>query len=567
MIRPGLLAAMISLQLQGQVHGQEPGAAAATALPPPIVHFETVGPAGWVTQILPTTLGGLLESEAGRKVWQPAVQPLQQAWRQSFPDDAQGNGQSRRLLDYSGRIQLFVWSDSPAAGGQKAVLAALVLDGDGTTDLAALAADLQQVLERLSPGITFQERDVIGQRLQVLDGGNGARITAPQRDGNRLLVAFAQGGDLGAAFGRARAVPAPAAGGRARPLAPVCSIHVDLAQVVAASLAGAEKADADRLVALGLDSLGSLGFQVQAAGPHVMFELSQTFTGRARGLFGGLFPEAAGLPSLLALVQKDAVAWKVGRVDLAAIAGSVLAAVAAGSGEQLVEVRARQRQDLGIDLVDDLLAHTSGEALVLGPTPAALEGHAGGEAPGFVLALGLKDEAAFRRSFATLMQRSARWLRCMAATDHDGVMISRYSGVFPGDTWVAIGRGIVVLAGGAAAEAGIAAVLDAQKQPVTGAPALPPEFDALRPFATPGASGAAVVDLPALLLLQARGAFALLEPMLPDPLAGFDFRDADGDGVPDAVQELMPLLQRHQLDRVRAFSGCAAGRWALRLLW
>jgi hypothetical protein len=563
-MRIPILAAALALPLAAQdPQPQTP--------PAPLLRIDTVGPAGWRMRFAPTNLGSLLESAAGRKVWQPALAPFERHWRAlAGVGDSEFAAARKRVLDHAGAVQLSVWIEPTAGGGrQPAVYAGCIVAGDGDTDLDALARDLRTLLARLEPGAEFTPQTIDERQVAVLRNAR-EQLTAPQRDGDRLLIAYASGGELGTALQRARGSTAdPPA-----PTTPALKLSIDLVQAIALARPEWDADDARGAREIGLDSLGTFVFTLGTAGPHVLAELALAFRAGERGVFGAFFPERAGLPRLL-VIAKDETTWKAGQLDLAVLMRALISAVSAWSRNEPGEIRSQAKENLGIDLETDLFAHANGEVLLLGPPlgdgqqgvqPFVFEMFDNDDAdsgPPLAFVLGLADEARFRAGFLAMLDRQA-FVRQRDSSIHDGIEIRRCSVSFFGSMYVAIGRGLFLWARGPNASARIAALLDAAKKVPDAKPTRAGDFAILQRFAPEGLNGASVISLPAAFAHAF--VFDMLGEILPDVPDGLLPWRADAEGTP-SLEEVLPLLRQHHLDRARTLTGHAAGRWTWRLFW
>jgi hypothetical protein len=211
----------------------------------------------------------------------------------------------------------------------------------------------------------------------------------------------------------------------------------------------------------------------------------------------------------------------------------------------------------------DLFAHLATDAMMLGNIEQA-----GDDNAGFLLALRVRNDDAFRKALDTIAKKGRGILSKMSSTDHDGVAIDRYSGMISGEMHLAVGRGLCVLATGPDAEERIGKLLDQQKAamaaPADGKPpalAMLPGFEKLDRFAPAGCNGAACGELVPVLRVVAKtlGNIGRIAPIgFPDAIADFD---------DDAAAKLGTMLAAHHLDLVQTMTGSAADRWLLRILW
>jgi hypothetical protein len=521
--------------------------------PAPHVLVETVGPDGWRLRFGPTNLGSLLESEAGRRLWEPRVLPLLRAWQELLGDEAAFAESRGRILGYGGRIRLALWVDDKSVGNQELAHAALLLDVDGRTDLTALAKDLRSLQARL-PG-EWAERDLGGAKIDVCSNDDEA-MTAPVREGEHLLLAYARGDGLAEALGRARSRAADAQGKPPAPAAPALQVRIDLAAFVAMHRPSDED-DKAAMHQLGLDSLGAMTVTLGTAGPHVQLELAHQFTSDARGLFGAVFPASQGLPALAHLAVPGANSWKAGHFDFAALWSAVEGARSAGGDGTREELRAESVKELGIDVAADLLAHATDEALLLGSPLQDLDEVA--EAT-WSLAVRLRDETAFAKGLTALLAKAKPFLMREDAEQHGEIELRRYGNMLGYDVWFAVGNGLFVMSAGRDAGAQLRALLDAKKAAVTPAPtAAPADFGQLQRFLPPGLNGLGRGDLDSIVAMPQEWWLMLLDELTP--------LEKPEPAEPEERDRFRALLKEHRLDTIRSATGYADRHWRLRLFW
>jgi hypothetical protein len=528
-----------------------------TATAAPHVLVEAVGPDGFRLRFGPTNLGSLLESEAGRKLWEPRVLPMLGMWQQLLGDEAKYAAARTRLLGYGGRIRLGLWfapGDDPDHGP---IQAALLLDGDGRTDLAALAQDLRDLQARLLTG-EWAEQDVGGTKLDVRTDRSDS-MTAPLREGEHLLLAYGRGDNLTGALAKARALAADARGKPPAPDTPAMLVRIDLAAL--AANANAKGNESELMQALGVGSLGTASLALGTAGPQIQLELAQQFTSDERGLFAAVFPSSQGLPALAHLAVPGTNSWKAGRFDFAAIWSTIENARSTDGDRTREELRAESKKELGIDVAADLIAHATDEALLLGSPLQDLDEIA--EAT-WSLAIRLRDEAAFAKGLDALLAKAKPFLSRETAEKHGDVEIRRYGNMFGYDLWFAVGSGLCVMSAGRDANTQMCALLDAAKAaaaaPAAPAPPpLPPDFAKLQRFLPPGLNGIGRGDLDSIVAMPQRWWLMLLGELTP-----LDTPEEATDEERDAVRA---LLKAHRLDTLRSATGFADRHWRLRLFW
>ncbi|MBM4060239.1 MAG: hypothetical protein FJ265_03945 [Planctomycetes bacterium] len=519
----------------------------------PHVLVDTVGPDGWRLRLGPTNLGSMLESEQGRALWQPPISQLLGGWQQFLgADDGAFAPVRARALGYSGRVRIGYHYDSAREHGANRI--GIVLDGDGRTDLDALAQDLKELQYRLVPG-EWQEVEVLGTKVTVR--GEGDQTMAPLREGGHLLVALATSGDIEGALQIARSLAAECTGKPPAPNTPALRVRFDFAALLQLSM----QDDAEAAIwqrALGMTSLGEGTLSLATAGPHVLLEFAQQFTSDERGMFGAFFPASQGLPSLLRTVRPGGHAWKVGHFDAVALYRAILRGLNEDEKKTEAEVRATIQQEIGIDLHDDLLAHLTDEVMLTGTIPERSI-----EQTTWSLTFRLRDEAAFRTALQKMLPKLRPTLQREAVEKRGDVEVFRY-GTFGEDVWLAAGNMVFVLAGGRDAEEQIGAVLDAAmalREGEPAAPTPPADFAPLQRFLPPGTNGLALGDFTAVLALPSELWLGLLAEFTPLDRP----RDAELD--PEQQEQALALLRAHKLDVLRSATGFTDRTWRWRLFW
>jgi len=538
---------------------------AATTTTAPHVLIESVGPDGWRMRFAPTNLGSLLDSQAGRALWEPNLTPVLGMWQQLVGDESQFAPVRERMLGYGGRIRLAVWLGEGDLDHQGVFSVVLVLEGDGRTDLQALAADVQQLQQQMEGD--WGEQDVDGTELRVLTYGDEV-MTAPIVGEHHVLCVAASKERLAAALGNARTLTADCTGKPPAPTSPALRVEVALPALV--GMARATEANNGRgfggwttWQALGVECLGRSTLTLTTAGPQVQFEVAQSFLGAPRGLFAAFFPPTATVPAMLSLLPKDRSSWKIGRFDLQALY-TTIEQVAAANDVDLDDMRQEMRNEMGIDLQADLLAHTTDEVLFLGTPLRDVDRLAD---TGWALAFRLQDRAAFEKSLGIALGKAKPALSREATVEHGDAKLHRYGNMFGYDLWFAVGSDLFVLAGGGEAEARLTGLFDAAVAAASApadaaAPPMPPGLASLKRHLPPGLNGIASGDLDSLATIPAVWWLGMVREVVP-------FVDVDpGDGADeDQQQEMRELLRKHQLDTLRTASGQAEGAWRWRLFW
>ena len=519
----------------------------------PHISLETVGPDGWRTRLGPTNIGSLLASQKGRELWEPQVLPLLAAWQQLVGDPATFAPVRERVLGYGGRVRIGVWLATGEFGRQDLSHGALVLDGDGRTDLAKLAEDVLALQQR-APG-EWSDAELDGRKVRVLTHQDES-MTEPLVSAEQLLVVVAGKQGLAAALTPARAFAA--AGKPLPPDSPALRFSVDTAALVAmARAAQPDDGDWPSLTAIGLQSLGTSSLNVGTAGPHVQLELTQQFLGEQRGIFGALFPATQGLPSLLRLAASAPGSWKAGRFDWRQLYVAIEGAVAAREGE-VEQMRREIRESMGVDLADDLLAYTTDEMLVLG---SPFEDVDRLRETTWLLAVKLTDGAKFAANLETALGKAKPMLSREATTEHGKAKLHRYGNMFGYDLWFATGGDLFVMGGGAEAEEKLKALFDAAAAPAPETVTQPLAFAVLQRHLPPGLNGLAQGDLDSLAAIPVEWWLEIADEFVPLP----DNVKLPPD--PERQQQLRDLLKEHRLDVLRSATGYAEQTWRWRLYW
>lgn len=533
---------------------------AQTAPPPapadaPQVVIETVGPEGWRARLGPTNVGTLLASEPGQALWRPRLVPLLESWQQIVGDADAFAPVRDRLLGYAGRVRVGLWLTPDGRGEVDAMQTAVVIEGDGKSDLAALAKDLRQ-LQAAVPG-QWQPRDGGDVQFEVCDQGFGV-MSGPIAGTQCLMLVAATGDQFDQALFRARRFAADCTG-KAPPLSlPALRVTFDVPALLNAQDAVRPNERASR-TAVGLDSLGALTMTLGAAGPHLQLEVDQHFRSNQRGLFGVLCSAATQLPRLLPLANGSTGSWHAGHLDLTALHDTVLAALGVELRDAPDELRASMQKELGIDVRDDLLAHASDAMLF---TLAPLTELDDPRDVTWTMAFELRDEAAFAKALWQMMGHAKPMLSRAETVDVDGVELHRYGNMVRYDLWLGVGNGIVAFGGGQHAEERLSAQLRLAKAiDRSAAPVLPAAFQTVQRRAPGGTNAAAVADLDGLLSMPIDWSLMLLREFVRLPTTDAPAADAE------QIAAARALLRDNHLDTVRSLTGYADDHFRWRLFW
>ena len=514
----------------------------------PQVVLETVGPDGWRARLGPTNLGGLAASEEGRALWQPLVAPMLGAWAGMLGGQDVYRVASERVFGYGGVVR-FAWRR--VSGGP--VSFAIVIDGDGRTDLAALADDLRQLVEVMVPGEWATEA-VAGREVQVQSGA-GMWLSAPRVDGTQLSILGGEPPGIDAAMGlHAWLAARPATLATPKPGSPALRLRLDLPELFAANNRGVEDA---MLAPLGLDALRDLTFTVSAAGPHVQVGADVTIDGPPRGLVKAMMPTSTGVSGLAALLPEETSAAKVARLDPHALVEGIFAAAEA----EFEGAREDAEEWLGLDLADDLFAHATDELLVLGSPLVDFDRASDAT---WALAWRLKDDAKFGAALQKVLKQTRGFLSGSETVEVDGVELRRYGNLVGYDLWIGVGDGLWVISAGRDAEEQATTLLrQAKGKELASTPAPPRGFDDLRRYLPAGCNGFARADLADIAGIPADWWLMLLPELLPSELSlGVDNEQAEAQ-----AEAMRAMLIEHHLGVLRTATGSADGTWRWRLFW
>lgn len=523
----------------------------------PQVLLDTVGPDGWRVRLGPTNLGSMLESERGRALWQPRLQPLLGAWEQLVGSEAEFAASRTRMLNYGGRIRVGLWFDAEDRRGAPPACIAVALGPDGRSDLAAIAKDLRRTLYEALPGewaeLELDDTPLTVRRQEDLS------VTAPRLEGDSVLIAASRENDLPKALQRARSL-AKAATVRLAPNSPAARLEIDFATLVAVAMANAESDSQTWMKATGLQTLDVATMSLSTAGPRVMFEYELKFTDDERGLFSALMPATKTVPTLLP-ARPEAGSWVTGHLDFGKFYQVMFDGIVASGEKTAKGLRAENRQELGIDFDTDLLAHMTDEVMLWVPESGRFLDTLFSRP--WVFSVRLRDQEAFRKGLFTMLPNVEPFFRHRDTGMHGEVEVHRYGN----EMWLAVGRGVFVFASGKNAEQKLGTVLDGCKElPATLPPdqALPADFAELERYLPPGYHGCAVGD-------------AKMALGIPDELMGVMalFRDVpDLSAIPldlsldrDERKALEDLLREHELHIARGTTGYADRTWRWRTFW
>ncbi len=513
---------------------QDPAAAAPARAPDLVV--EVAGPARWQSLVRPTNLGTLLGSEEGAKVIAPVVAALESQWALF---GANGPTEVRqRMLGYAGTLRLLAWyrMGDPT---QESADCVLLAEPDGSTDLDLLGADLATLTEQAESGMTVGNPVRIGGSIGIPVSGTGDLEQC-------LALARAHEGGKGPA-GTAASSP----------------VLARLRWNVATTYDGWRKAAVDEEPprSLGLASIDALELTLAPAGPHLRGEFTLQFRSPDRGVFGAMFPEQPGMPKLARAITASATPWNVSRLDFAGFYRAVMRSVAEAMDQPVEQFEAQAEQELGTNpgaLFDAL----DGEMLLLGD--AFGMGDEDEEALS-AFALGLRDRKAFVTAMDELFRLGKGTVNVLSRKEVDGVLCLRIGSGIGIAAQVRVGADHALFVfndrSGEQTDAMQAAIAAAE-----GKPSLPTAVANVLDQAPPGHHGMGMLSVTALLRRQ----LGLIEDLLVEGPVG-TILEAEF-GVPteldtETARSVLPLLEKHGMQHIVSLSGCADGRYVLRVIW
>ncbi len=512
----------------------------------PHISVEFVGPDGWRARVGPTNLGVLLASEQGRALWGPMVAPMLQGWAAMAGDDATYRAASERLFGYSGTMRAAIHLDDDDVPS-----IAVSFEGDRRTDMAAIAADMTQLMEAMIPG-AWQDRQVLGARLQVREV-DGECVSAPVVDGDRMTMLIGAADSLPTALGlRAWLAARPSTVTAPKPGSPALRVTLDLAGLIPR---GFDENDRDVLAPLGLDALRELTWTVSAAGPRVQLGADVTIDGPPRGVVQSLMSSNSGVSPLARLLPGRGVASKVARFDAEALFEGLIAAFETDGSDS----RKRLADELGVDLARDLFAFASDEVMAVGsPLSRFDRGH---EAT-WLLAWRLEDEAKFREGFEKLMKSIKGFISPSETVRADGVELRRYGNLLRYDLWMAVGNNLWGIAAGRDAEEELTALLKKAAAADWSAAPVPAAFADLKRHLPDGFNGFASADIKDMLTAPTEWWYEGMMMFLAPPLRVFD-----EDELGEMAEAAGEMLEQNNLSKLRSATGFSGGTWRWRLYW
>ena len=549
--RVAALGAFAALLLGTHPASQQQAAPERPPATKPHVVIETVGLDGWRTRLGVTNVAAMLDSEEGRKVWQPRLEPLLGMWQMMGGDEGAFAAASKRIFSYGGTIRIAVVINAAAAAH-----VAVMLEPDGRTDLKVIAADIKVLIERAVPG-EWAKKTIGGKEYSLR--GNIDAVTAPVIEDGRLYLVAGATDTIVTGLGLVTHLLArPVTTTTPKPTSPALRISLDMQPLLALD----DHPDTIKMIeGLGLSQLRELSFAVRAAGPRVELDVSSSIDGAPRGAVKAFASDSQGVSGLSQLLPKKATAWKVGRFDCRALFNGCINAIAAGLGDTREEILAMANEECGTDVDGQLLANLSDEMLVVG---SPFQNFDRFDEATWLVGFRVKDETKFRDSFQA-MTKSMKWLLSGSETvDADGVELRRYGNMFSYDVWMAVGNGVFVIAAGRDAEEEATALLQKAKgQTFTVLTELAASHQDLLRYLPPGLNGLTQANLGSVLAIPIEWWIDALNDLLPF----MDVPQVNPHEAEEQQQRFHKLLEANSLRLVRSATGFADGRWHWRLFW
>ena len=492
---------------------------------PELLRLAIAGPATWRTRLQPTDLGSMLATAAAEKIWRRYVDDLDGALRGLRGADAEFARERGRFLDYAGTLHVVAWLDQAEdALNVPRWSAALVAEPDGHTDLAAMAAESEQWLQRLGDTTSNAWRDMRPSPPRVHDG--------------RLVLVFASDEDREPATARALAF-------RGKAIDPRDVLRVELEVAPMLGLLRDRAWDrgffADLLGAATQRVTGTLG----AFGPDLSAAVRVEFAATGeRGVFAALVPERNGVPRLSGLLPNEVSLHGAWHIDWSA-AWRTFCSVWGGVGERSpAEARERLERQLGID-VGKVIAPMLREDVLLvcdrgdpddGAVPLARA----------CLVVPLRDA----EKLVEALEPVVKHLGGFAVHGGDAL----WSCTFPDGIELVVDEGLLCI-GGVAHRAAIAAKVR-ERAAAAGVPA------AQSDDAGAGVVGRGEIAVPVFAQSELFPALRLV-PLL----FGVAFRLPAREFLADEVARWTPLLHQHRLGAAAMQMRTRPGEVLLRILW
>lgn len=495
--------------------------------PPVLVRLTVVGPEGWRAQLGPTNLGSMLATERAEAIWRGHAAAIDAALQQARGDDELFATQRARFLDYGGLVQVTAWLEQAEDSLHlPRWSAALVAEGDGRTDLAAMAAECRVWLAGVEGAVATPWR-----QMQLL---------APRVHEGRLIAVLACAEDMAAAAARAERL-------RAVPLERGAILRLELAVEPFLGLLRDRAAERDLVATLLGPATRSVSLAIGRAGPRVALDLGLHFGAGGRGVPGGLHPVRAGAPDLAWLVPDGTGTHYAWRLDAPALWDTVVEAYATVSERDLTKVGEELKLKHGCDL-GKLLGLLEDQAVLLWRSNDDTEDDDPSLLANACLVVPVRDEKAFGEGVEALVKK----VQFANARDDDGTLKVQLPSCS-----LTIGKGVCCIAFGHRGDDQVAAVLDraaaGRPKPLVLAPPI---------GAPPGWNARGRIDVTTLAVRDIYGQlrwglyWLMAMQRLPKVIA-----------AAKEAERWLPLLREHRLDQATTLGGVTAEASMLRILW
>lgn len=388
--------------------------AQAPFIPPDsLVVVQLDGPARFRADFAETNLARMLASAKVRSVTGLLQGAIEMGVRQVEREtDADVEGLVDGLLGYTGRMTLAfnLLTDDPDFNDPPPVGGVLVLDGDGQTDLPALAKTIAMLIEQHA-GVWLKDLDVGGQTMKMI-GEHGAGMTVPQIIDGRLVTFFGMPlAETVALYQAHREAQGAARDGN-------FVMHVNgtrLMKLVRTGIVNADddEEDADMILDMidvfGVGNLAAIDVRIAPEAKRIVADASLTFDGAIRGYFDFFVPDAPGRPAVLARTPTDRDMWSVQttRFDkVLPFVKELFTVMGAEAPTTYAEMQAAFGERFGLDLEADLGKHLDDRMIIVGDA-AMMPPLMADDAPDHLcVAFAVKDGPAMRRTLLTMLEKS-----------------------------------------------------------------------------------------------------------------------------------------------------------------
>lgn len=542
----------------------------------PFFRLSIAGPEAVRQAILPTNVGSLL---SGRQA-EMAANLLRSQIRGILGGVTGGDRVAAkeieaRLLGYAGRIEIELWPTEPLDPDADFEGAGrLIFWSDGETDIGAFCADLRRIAE--ASGAPTASIEVGGTELSIVGqrDGLGCSLPVPHGDGHAVMW-FGTHAENAATAGWADITAnwqAHTERSKAYRRNDLLTFQLDIAAIAGFTTSGLDRdepSDAMILRFMGVDTYDMFGTTVSTNGPHLQLELSATFKPGHRGIYEAFLPSIDSIPDVLGRVPSgDAEAtFACGHVRWRELWTCIMDFAAnfswfGSKTRDLDEIKADANKDAGFDIENDLLASVGTEVLLLFEPSAAdadREDKRAPDADGIFFAVEIVDDEKFATVFPKLMRNPV---------DIDGSFEFGAATVFQGnfldrDEYFAHVSGALLYGIG---DRGLSAMERYITENASPQPKQPPGLRNVKRSLPPGWNLAAVVPTEffgdTLFEEILWEMWKELRRELP-----FSTADVDRDTIGDMIEQMMPMLNSHRLDRICLLGGYEGSTARLRVVW